>query len=256
MGFYRERRVYPFQSQDQVRIVVGGHLQVGKVLALAEETEGIRVPEIMVIVVHHQILVPKTIPGEVNNFGLGFPTKTKKQKALEKMKRELKESIQEQDKINKKTRRKNRITLIIKNDTRFFVANSKLRDKYHHVLEFDTPLPETLTKAEIRRLADPSLYDERLKIFRNRKILPDVYVEKYGQSLRSHVLDVNTEVIEGTFGGNREAREGMPKTEGYHLYNSRTGFNAFFDKNTRRYKTGFQLNERQVNDLKTNKNVT
>jgi len=64
--------------------------------------------------------------------------------------------------------------------------------------------------------------------------LPDVYVEKYGQSLRSHVLDVDTEIIKA-----------------YHLYNGRTGFNAFFDKNTKRYRTGVELSGSQQMILKS-----
>ena len=199
---------------------------------------------------------PKAAP-EVMNYGLGSPPKTKKQKALEKMKRELEESIQEEDKINaqRKKQGKASITLIIKDGIRFFAPNDQLRDKYHHAPDLDSPIPGTLVDGELARLADPILYRERLETFRNKEVLPDAYVEQYGRDIRFHVLDPNTKIIEGTLGANREANGGAPKIEGYHLYNDRTGFNAFFDKNGRRYRTGFETNRSQKIDIKTNSNM-
>ena len=187
------------------------------------------------------------------NYGLGSPPKTKKQKALEKMKQELQESIREEDKLNAK--RKARITLIIKDGIRFFAPNDQLRDKYHHAPDLDSPIPGTLGDTELARLADPSLYRERLETFRNREILPEAYVEQYGRDLRFHVLDPDTKIIKGTLGANREANGGPPKIQGYHLYNDKTGFNAFFDKNRRLYRTGFEANRSQKIDIKTNSNM-
>lgn len=195
---------------------------------------------------------PKATP-EVMNYGLGSPPKTKKQKALEKMKQELQESIREEDKLNAK--RKARITLIIKDGIRFFAPNDQLRDKYHHAPDLDSPIPGTLGDTELARLADPSLYRERLETFRNREILPEAYVEQYGRDLRFHVLDPDTKIIKGTLGANREANGGPPKIQGYHLYNDKTGFNAFFDKNRRLYRTGFEANRSQKIDIKTNSNI-
>jgi len=63
------------------------------------------------------------------------------------------------------------------------------------------------------------------------------------------------EIIERTLGANGEANGGPPKIEGYHLYNDRTGFNGFFDKNGRAYRTGFQTNRSQRIDIKTNSNM-
>ena len=199
---------------------------------------------------------PKVTPEGIND-GLGSPPKTKKQKALEKMERELKESIQEEDKINAQRNEhgKASITLIIKDGIRFFAPNDQLRDKYHHAPDLDSPIPRTLVDGEVARLADPSLYRERLETFRNRKVLPEAYVEQYGRDLRLHVLNPDTKIIEGTLGANREANGGPPKIEGYHLYNDKTGFNAFFDKNGRRYRTGFEINRSQKIDIKTNSNM-
>ena len=187
------------------------------------------------------------------NYGLGSPPKTKKQKALENMKQELQESIREEDKLNAK--RKARITLIIKDGIRFFGPNDKLQDKYHHAPDVDSPIPGTLGDTELARLADPSLYRERLETFRNREILPEAYVEQYGRDLRFHVLDPDTKIIKGTLGANREANGGPPKIQGYHLYNDKTGFNAFFDKNRRLYRTGFEANRSQKIEIKTNSNM-
>jgi hypothetical protein len=199
---------------------------------------------------------PKATP-ELMDWGLGSPPKTKKQKALEKMELELKESIQEEDKINgqRKKQGKSSITLIIKDGIRFFAPNDQLRDKYHHAPDLDSPIPGTLGGTELSRLSDPSLYRERIETFRNREILPEAYVEQYGGALRFHVLNPDTKIIEGTLGANMQANGGPPKIEGYHLYNDRTGFNAFFDKNGNRYRTGFQANRSQKTDIKTNNNV-
>ena len=163
---------------------------------------------------------PKTTP-EVINYGLGSPPKTKNQKALEKMERELKESIEEEDKLNAQRKKEGRgnLTLIIKDGIRLFATNDQLRDKFHHVPNLDSPIPGTLGDTELARLADPSLYRERLETFRNEEILPEAYVEQYGRDLRLHVLDPNTKIIEGTLGANMEANGGPSKIEGYHLYN-------------------------------------
>ena len=123
------------------------------------------------------------------------------------------------------------------------------------VLITDSPIPGTLGDTELARLADPSLYRERLETFRNREILPEAYVEQYGRDIRFHVLDPDTEIIEGTLGANREANDGPPKIQGYHLYNDKTGFNAFFDKNKKLYRTGFEANRSQKIDIKTNSNM-
>ena len=199
---------------------------------------------------------PKATP-EVTHSGLGSPPKTKKQKALEKMNRELEESIREEDKINAQRKKdgKGNIALIIKDGIRFFAPNNQLRDKFHHAPDLDSPIPGILGDSELARLADPSLYRERLETFRKREILPEAYVEQYGRDLRFHGLDPDTKIIKGTLGLNREANGGPPKIEGYHLYNDRTGFNAFFDKNGKLYRTGFEANTGQRNDIDLNCNM-
>jgi len=61
-------------------------------------------------------------------------------------------------------------------------------------------------------------------------------------------------MIKGTLGAaNREARDVTPKFEGYHLYNDKTEFDAFFDRNGRRYRTGMKASDAQQNDIKQNK---
>jgi hypothetical protein len=62
-------------------------------------------------------------------------------------------------------------------------------------------------------------------------------------------------MIEGTLGANMEANGGPPKIEGYHLYNDKTGFDAFFDKNGRRYRTGMNANAGQRDDIDLNGNI-
>ena len=104
------------------------------------------------------------------NYALVSQPKTKKQKALEKMKRELKESIQEEHKVNaqRKKQGKASITLITKDGIKFFALNDQLRDKYHHAPDLDSPISGTLVDGELARLADPSLYRKRLETLRNK----------------------------------------------------------------------------------------
>lgn len=121
----------------------------------------------------------------------------------------------------------------MKDGVRWFAPNSQLRDKFHHAIDLDSPLPITLDASELARLSNPRLYKERLDTFRNETILPEAFVEQSGRDLRLHILDPDMKVITGTLGGNIEAEGGPPKIEGYHLYNDNTGFDAFFDRNGR-----------------------
>ena len=138
---------------------------------------------------------------------------------------------------------------------RFFASNGQLRGKYHHVPDLDSPIPKTLASSELARLSNPNLYKKRLKTFRNRKILPDAYIEAYARRVRLHILNPSTKMIKGTLGANREKNNGTPKTKGYHFYNDKTGFNGFFNKNEKRYRIGFTANTGQKNDIDTNNNM-
>lgn len=201
-------------------------------------------------------LTPKPAP-EVAIHGSESTYKTKKQKALEKMLRELEESIKEENKINAQRKKQGKppIILTIRDGIRFFEPMEQLRDKYHHAPAVKSPIPESLGEMELARLSDPKLYRERLETFRNKEILPDAFVEQYGQDIRFHVLNPDTKIIEGTLGANSEKIFGRPKEHGYHLYNDITGVNVFFTKNGRIYRTGFKTNISQQNDLKTNGNM-
>ena len=183
--------------------------------------------------------------------------KTKQQKALEKKKRELKESIEAEKELNayREKSGKSKVIVMIKDGRRFFATHDQLRDKFHHARDLGSPIPKKLGKGELTRLANPNLHQERLRTFRNREILPEAFVSMSGRRLRSHVLDGNTKVIKGTLGANREARGGALKIEGYHMYNDKTGLNAFFDKSGKVYRTGFITNKGQKVDLKKNQNI-
>ena len=72
---------------------------------------------------------------------------------------------------------------------------------------------------------------------------------------RLHVLDPDTKIIEDILDVNCKANGRPPKIEGYHFYNDRISFNSFFNKNKRRYRTGFETNKSQKIDIKTNNNI-
>lgn len=142
------------------------------------------------------------------------------------MDRELIESVQEEDKLNadlEKRGRKVKVTLIIKDGMKFFVPHDLLADKFHHSPDLNSPIPVTLSDAELRRLSNPKLYRERLEAFRNKEILPKAFIEQTGRDLRLYALDPETTVNRGTFGANREAKGGPPRIEGYHLYDDKIG---------------------------------
>lgn len=203
-------------------------------------------------------LTPKSSPEIIKHWqGFDDQPRTQREKKLSKMHEELKQSEKEERLLNDKRKKAKKalITLIIKDDMRFFAPHPKLREKFHHHDDLGVTLPETLPLEEVKRLANPNLYKERLKIFRNPEILPGPVVKEYGKKLRLHMLDPYTEMIRGTFGVNLEARGVSERIEGYHFYNPKTGYNCFFDAASRQYKTGFTINNKQKLDLLENKNM-
>lgn len=112
----------------------------------------------------------------------------------------MKESIEAEKELNASREKlgKSKVTVIIKDGRQFFAPHDQLRDKFHHARDLGSPIPKKLGKGELNRVSNPNLHQERLKTFRNREILPEAFVSMSGRRLRSHVLDVNTKVIEGT----------------------------------------------------------
>lgn len=173
------------------------------------------------------------------------------------MQREIEESIQEEQKLNRQRRKLGReeITLVIRDNIRYFLPNDQLRYKFHHSVDLDTPIPKELI-GQVKRLANPALYKERLKTFQNKEILSETYVRQYGKNLRRHMLHPDTQIVAGTLGGNRQANICFPdKIAGYHFINQKSGFSCFVDKNGRRYRTGFLINPKQKLDIINNGNI-
>ena len=73
--------------------------------------------------------------------------------------------------------------------------------------------------------------------------------------MRDHVLQPSTKEIKGTFGANREARDGLPKTHGTHLYNPITKNDLFFGPSNR-LKSGWKNNQGQSRDIEIKNNLT
>ena len=121
-------------------------------------------------------------------------------------------------------------------------------------------------------LTDNRNYLLRLKTFRNKKILPDEYVEVTAIKLREHVIDPDTVIIKGTYGKRREARQlkkiqrnpnnkklrPFPHRKGYILLNKRTKLMSFYDtsKGNNRLITYFITSKSQEQDILNNRNVT
>jgi len=73
--------------------------------------------------------------------------------------------------------------------------------------------------------------------------------------MRDHILEPNTKEIRGTFGVNREARDGTLKTYGTHLYNPITKTDLFFGQGNR-LKSGWKINQGQSKEIEINNNLT
>jgi len=116
------------------------------------------------------------------------------------LKKQFEKSIKEEANLNQQREKygRGRLTAICKGELKLFAENSHLRDKFHHAPDLDSPIPPTLGIQELNRLSNSNLYKERLKVFRNREILPETYVEQFGRDLRFAVLSPDTIIKKGT----------------------------------------------------------
>ena len=152
-----------------------------------------------------------------------------------------------------KDKRGKRIKAVIaqKSDHRYFLDDAKARDKFIHAEDFGVKMPESFDLEHAKSLS----YQDRLKYLRDRTVLPEESVREFQEAMRDHVLEPNTKEIRGTFGANREARDGTPKTEGTHLYNPITKKDLFFGQGNR-LKSGWKTNQGQSKDIEINHNLT
>lgn len=168
-------------------------------------------------------------------------------KEKKKILKDLNDSIEEENKLNANRKGKTKVTVMIKDGRRWFAPNDQLRDKFFHAPDLDSPIPGRLDLEHTRSLP----YRERLEY-----ILPEVYIEQYRRDLRFHILSPDTKVIPGTLGANREANGGPPKIEGFHLFNDKTGVDALFDKNSRKFRTLMEANPGQQYDIENNGKIS
>lgn len=182
-----------------------------------------------------------------------FVQKSKKQKEKEKMLPDLRDSIRQEEKINKKRKELGLppITFIIKESYRFIVKQEQSRDKFYHAPDVKTKLPSTFDLEHAKKLP----YKERLTYLRDRSVLPEEYNRQHGKDIRRHVLNPRTETIEETINANRYSKKPERIEERYHLYNPETKVTVFFSKTTRQYKTLMRLNRRKIEDLTENRNI-
>lgn len=152
-----------------------------------------------------------------------------------------------------KNKRGKRIKAIIaqKSDCRYFLGDAQARDKFLHAPDFGVKVPESFSLEHAMSLS----YEDRLNYLRDPKVLPEESVREFQEALREHVLQPSTKEIKGTFGANREARDGPPKTHGTHLYNPITKNDLFFGPGNR-LKSGWKTNQGQSRDIEINNNLT
>jgi hypothetical protein len=150
-------------------------------------------------------------------------------------------------------KRGKRIEAVIaqKSECRYFLDDVQARDKFIHAPDFGVKIPESFDLEDAKSLS----YQDRLKYLRDRTVLPEESVREFQKAMRDHVLEPNTKEIRGTFGANREARDGTPKTDGTHLYNPITKNDLFFGQGNR-LKSGWKTNQGQSKDIEINNNLT
>ena len=178
--------------------------------------------------------------------------KSKNETKEEKMKRELAESKKREKEINSKRKDKPYVTVMVLDGANYFYPDNIMRDKFHHALDLNTPLPPGMSRSELKELAKNHNHKKRLEVFRDRNRLPDEYVRQLAQEYRRRGL-LGCKSKPGTMGANLQRRGGPPLTRGRHVYNENNGFHMFFENGV--FRTGFFLNRFQTIDLKLNDNI-
>ena len=181
--------------------------------------------------------------------------KKNKQCSLEEEETFLKnkqKSLQAQKELEEKLGKPIKAVIAQKSDHRYFIGAAEAQDKFLHALDFGVATPESFDLEYAQSLT----YEDRLNYLRDRTVLPEESVREFQVAMRDHVLLPNTKELSGTFGANREARDGTPKTYGTHLYNSETGLDLFFKLGGNRLKSGWETNKGQRKDIQMNQNLT
>jgi hypothetical protein len=163
----------------------------------------------------------------------------------------LKKSKEAERELAKRRGKRIPALIAIRGDIRYFFGDLQTRDKFTHAPDFGVKLPESFDLEYAKSLP----YKERLKYLRDPNVLPEKSVRELQEAMRDHVLDPTTQEIRGTFGANREKKEGIPKSYGTHFWNKETGNVVFFGE-TNQLKSGWKTNRGQQYDIKTNKNLT
>jgi len=148
-----------------------------------------------------------------------------------------------------KDKRSKRIKAVIaqKSDRKYFLDDAQAQDKFIHGPDFGVKIPESFDLEHAKSLA----YQDRLKYLRDRTVLPEESVREFQEAMRDHVLEPNTKEIRGTFGANREAHDGTPKTDGTHFYNPIPKNDLFFGQGNR-LKSDLKTNQGQSKDIEIN----
>lgn len=154
-----------------------------------------------------------------------------------------------QQSIAKEKQLKNKTTcVIIIDDLILFLPFEQLGKKFKHVKYFDVPIPEVV--------GDINTFQERNAGRMLEKQLPRESIYEFGNQIREHVLDPNTQKIWGTFGLNREKTDSIPRTEGYIFFNPKTDIAVVFNGTNNQFITGFKVNKKQRSEITNNNNLT
>ena len=103
-------------------------------------------------------------------------------------------------------------------------------------------------------------YQAYKKYCMDKEILPDEFIEKVAERYKDHIMDPKNVVISGTINANRVKKTKNNQTsfepeKVVHILNTKTNLNLFYNESSKSYISGWELDEKQLDELKTTGNL-
>lgn len=101
------------------------------------------------------------------------------------------------------------LTVIVKDGKQYFAPRDQVRKKYYHFPKvFKSKLASELSGAVLDKLVDPTIttYENRRRVLDSPSLLPEASVVEAANDMRKALINSDTVVKQGTFGGNMKKR--------------------------------------------------
>lgn len=177
----------------------------------------------------------------------------------EKEKCELRESIEAKKIINAQRRKRGlpELTVIVKDGKQYFAPRDQVRKKYYHFPKvFKSKPPSELSGAVLDKLVDPTIttYENRRRVLDSPSLLPQASVVEAANDMRKALINSDTVVKQGTFGGNMKKRGKIGEViNGSIFYNKKKNQATFFGPDG--FKTSISPLPSEWNDILNNNNM-